>query len=413
MADYKLGGFRTLGIAASLSCALSYSPLTNAYAEYAAGYASACGACETVIATGLKTIVTAVEASTLAIGNATGMPPFKPGVGYGFPGLSDAVLGAYGSHAKHVVSALDTSTKRLASELRLVPFTKVQIETYSDDSYFQAQADEINCSTMAYGQAMTQPSKSSMSSGWRWVNEGGASSSTTSGTLSLDSDEAVRRVSRNVENASYQRINQDFQNLRADSAAAGNQDATISDILDPSALVSEDKRVFSDSPDEFGISDNDRMDYLIRFLTIDTPNQSSAVLTAATTPQSISEGTSRTIQDMRVGMSMTVLDNVMKTRRPSATTYGTAYLQKSMLESSDPNAATSDEEFVYRIAKYRQRDSQIMARMLVDDDAAVREITKMEAEQLAIKFQRWRFKRDTNLVLAQILADELRSEQPQ
>jgi len=398
------------GITLSLS-ALNAPPVQGAV-TYVDGYRDACIICEVAIASALGTITAALEASTYAVGTATGMPPYVPVAipGHGFPGLSDAVSVAYASHSKHVVAVIGSSTKRLALELRRVPLTRVEQKTLQRESEFAKQADRHNCSTIAYGQSMTQATPTSLATGWKWVQEG---SYTPGNALEMDSSEAINRTSNDIDNQGFQQINREFMNLKDVAEAGGHPDASVADILNPAIMVSDHKRVLGQEADEYGISDDERMDYLIRYLSIDTPSQSAAILNSATTPASISEGTRRTMHDMGSGMVLAVMDDVMNSRRSHSTTFGTSYLADAMGEPFSPDLASSDEEFVYRVAKYRQRDSEVLGRILVDHGSALREVTKMEAEQLAIKYQRWKFKRNTNLMLSQVLANELQQEEVQ
>lgn len=391
----------------------AWAPNALAVASCAAcfkgGFESGCTTCARVAEAAFSTIDLAITASETAILASTGMAPPNPTVG--FPALQDMISVASGKQTKSLVSALDASVKMIAASIQAVPAVRVQMET----NVALAQADlldegEAGCRAIGYGQTSGLNGHSSLSSGFAWLKGESfisrPSQSPGDPVPPVTSEQGAAVITANLQDQAYARVGAQLRELRENS---GNPEAGSAELLNPSLLVSDSGRILSDEPDDSGISDSERMDLLIQYLTIDRPSAGDFVDPTASSPAVLKRATSEKLVAMEAGMGMAVLNKLMMARQKQSASLGSEQYLRAVM-SEDNLELASDDDFTYLTTHYRANDPAWIAKVELSDSYAIKQYTQMEAEQLSHKYKRWVLKRDTNLLLSQIVANVVEEE---
>jgi len=395
----------------------------NAAASYAAGFRSgfsfACETCAAATNGAMATISSAILASETAILAATGVVPPNPTIG--FPALQDTISGAEGQQTQILIAALEAYTKNLIVSLQALPANRKALTVERKLAQADLIGDKAGCAAVDYGLASGMNGASSLSEGWLWMKgaaftdsapsdtgtPSAGSASTPTNSSAVTSEAGTSALIANFEDQALNRVGSQFRKMRT---VSGKPDAGVSEMLKPELLISEGSRVLSETPDEFGISDSERMDFLIQYLVIDTPSMAEAIMASASTPGLLKLAVPESIGAMESGMAMAVMDKIIKDRRRHPGKLGAeTYLREVMAESA-PDDAVSEDDFTYLTTHYRSNDPEWIARIDISDAYAVKQYAQMEAEQLARKYKTWVLKRDTIIMLSQILANTLESE---
>lgn len=419
----KFRSMRSAVVTAALVGGLSWSTHGVAFGGCGAAYAlgmkqgitQTCATCEQAMGIAFAAINKSIVASEQVIGRAINDGVFRTPSPIGFPMLQTVIQTTTASDAQKIVSALDSSLTKLGKEIRELPMHSKRLEEAQRAPLIASQS-ERGCQQATYGQNAGGDTRSSLGWGWQWLNYGAFGDSLNRGSPDspidippLSNEQAVAQVVASGGTQAKLEVNADFNALKQKAINAGQpEDVSIIDILNPAILVSDRYRTLGSQPDDFGLSDDERADYLIQYLSLDKPSYAEGISKASTTVAALNTGTELAIGDMSMGASMAVLDEHIKLRRKQAVSYGgEAYLAAAMGESETPNSA---EALLYQITHFRQRDPEWVAQIAVDDTYALSQAVQMEAEHLWVKYERWVQKRNSNLMLAQVLANQLKKE---
>lgn len=379
------------------------------------GIAQTCVMCEGAMANAFTAINQSIVVSEQVIGRAINDGIYRTAAPIGFPMLQTVIQTTTATDAANIVGALDAMLVKVGKEVRNLPMHSQQLEEASKAPFVQAQS-ERGCVSATYGQNAGGPTRSSLGWGWQWLNYGTFANSLNQGGGNgaveippLTDEQAVAQIAIDGDARARQEINADFQALKERAVAAGQpDDVSIMDILNPAILVSNRYRSLGTEKDEYGMSDDERADFLIQYLSMDAPSYAEGIMKASTTMAGLNTGTELSIGDMSMGSSMAVLDDHIKMRRKQGISYGgESYLANAMGEAETVN---SGESLLYQVTHYRQRDPEWVAQVAVDDRYALSQAVQMEAEHLWVKYERWVQKRNSNLMLAQVLANQLKQE---
>lgn len=406
------GGLMISGQALALgggSCTPAYFSGMNV------GIKQTCATCEQAMGLAFSAINKSIVASEQVIGRAINDGIFRTPSPIGFPMLQTVIQTTTASDAQLIVAALDSSLVKLGKEIRELPMHSKRLEEAQKAPFMESQS-ERGCVQATYGQNAGGKTRSSLGWGWQWLNYGAFVSDLNAGAPrepveipELTDEEAVAQVIASSGTRAKLEIHSDFNALKKRAVEAGQpENVSIIDILNPAILVSDRYRSLGTEPDAFGISNDERADYLIQYLSLDKPSYAEGISKAATTVSALNEGTELALGDMSMGASMAVLDEHIQLRRKQAVSYGgEGYLAGAMGESETPNSA---EALLYQVTHFRQRDPEWIAQVGVNDTYALSQAVQMEAEHLWVKYERWVQKRNSNLMLAQVLANQLKKE---
>lgn len=370
------------------------------------GWNAACNTCAGATNAAMSTISLAITASETTILAATGMVPPNPMVG--FPALQDMVNGSLSQQTKSLVDVLDASQKNIVNVIQQLPANRVMMET--NRKLVQAEilgTAEAGCRAADYGQASGLRGASSLASGWRWVQGDDFIDPTNRAPGDpISPSEGAAALNTNLDAQASTRIGQQLRQMRD---AAGDSQASASNLLKPWLLLADSSRVLSDVPDDYGLSDADRMDHLIQLLNSDRPSAAPFLKVSASTPSAMKLAAREQVVDMESGLAMAVMDKLIKSRQKHPVSIGSEdYLRAVMAD--DDLEVVSDDDFTYLTSQYRAHDPQWIAKIDLSDEYAIKQYAQMEAEQLAHKYKRWVLKRDTNLLLSQIVANVIEDE---
>lgn len=405
-------------VAASLTWSPSQSEAAAGFsAGYKVGTAVTCASCEGAAESAFAMINQALVASEISIGNAINDGPFYKPAPIGFPAVKTALEVSASSLNNVIASSFTALGRDLSAKFHTAEAVRVANKARIQTSPIVAGNDEGGCQSLEYGRVLNLKPRSSLGWGYQYVLNGKQASSgdeSVGDTITppaeevADQDGVIAAMSSPRMNAA-QVMNQEFNELQQRSEDAGEADASIPKILSPEILYGSAYRTFDVEPDLYGISDDERADYLIQYLSADAPTYASEIAKSANTPAELQYAVDGEISNIQLSLSMAVLDEQIKLRRPrSSTTGADAFLASAMGEEPDENSSRDD--FFYRLTHYRQRDPAWVGRMVIDHDYALAQQVQMEAEQLAVKFERWKTKRQSNLLLAQAVAKEIAQE---
>ena len=400
--------------------AIAIAPLSGqATPGFAAGFAAGCGVCAGAAGGAFGVIQSALTLSEQAIGRAINEGIYTTPIPVGFPMLQAQIQTSVGKSSSLIVGQIERTTKNLVASMVGSASANVGVEqTVNTKKATNATADAHGgCQSLAYGTVSSLEPRSSLGWGYQYVTTGQFVSD--SGELIGDAISPPDSVPTDADGIQAQMMgtaaraaqvaNQDFLQLRQLAAQNGNPDATIPEILNPSVLISDEKLTLSIQPDEYGLSDDQRADYLIQYLMVDAPTHGDALAKAATTPAELRQATQAQLDDMEFGMAMKALDDHIRFRRArSQATDVDQFLAEAMGEPVPE--VTSNENFWYNLAHYRQRDAIWLSQVAVDDAYALAQQVQMEAEHLAMKFEKWKTKRTKVLLLAQVAANMMEKE---
>lgn len=393
---------------------------SNAAVGFAAGYkagtAFTCTICESGINTGFGLVNQSIVASEIAIGGAINDGPFYKPMPLGFPALKTAIDLGFQSISNAITNGFTTTANKLIADIHNAEALRVANEGRIDTSPIVSANDEGGCRSLQYGQVMELKPRSSLGWGYQYVTTGkqvAANGEPVGETVSAPTPptdaEGMAAMMADTRMRAAQVMNKEFNQLRERARQAGKTDPVIPDILNPAILHHSSYRTFSLKPDSYGISDDERADYLIQYLTADAPTYAEAAAVSASTPAQLQYAVDGEIHNLQFALSMAVLDEQIKLRRPRSTTTDVdAFLAEAMGDEVDETS--SYDEFIYRLTHYRQRDPAWITRMVIDHDYALAQQVQMEAEQLAVKYERWKTKRLSTLLLAQAVAKQIARE---
>lgn len=403
---YRHRGFRYALLFGVLMLWGTHAMAVSCGACFRGGWNAACNTCAGATNAAMSTISLAITASETAILAATGMVPPNPMVG--FPALQDTVNGAISQQTQSLVSVLDASQKNIINVIQQLPANRIMTET--NRKLVQSEilgTAESGCRAADYGQASGLRGRSSLATGWQWVRgDDFADPSSRESGDPITPAEGVAALNTSLDSQASTRIGQQLRQMREN---AGDPSASASTLLKPWLLTSDSSRVLSDEPDDYGISDSERMDYLIQLLNSDRPSAAPFLEAAASTPIAMKLAAREQVVDMESGLAMAVMDKLIKSRQKHPVSIGSeSYLRAVMADSE--LQLVSDDDFTYLTSQYRAHDPQWVAKVDLSDEFAIKQYAQMEAEQLAHKFKRWVLKRDTNLLLSQIVANAIEEE---
>jgi len=413
---------------------LGWSGNANAAAGFAAGYAAgfpagfqaACETCSAATQGAFSVIRASIMLSEQAIGMTINDGPYYKPIPIGFPMLQTQINASSADSTQRIVSAIEGATRTLSDIITQQPAISQAIEEDQKMPGPQEMTDKLDsqggCQSLQYGRVLEKIPRSSLGWGYQYVTRGSyqdddgqnIGNSVSPPSEPPEDSVGVEVMMADVKTRASQVTSQEFNTLQARAQQAGADDLSIGAILDPSFLYATDKRTleFDGSGDEHGISDDERADYLIQYLTADAPTHADALAASATTPVALNAAVDGQIHNMEFGMAMAALDELIKLRRPrSGATGPDVFLAEAMGEEAP--ATSSQDEFWYRISHYRQRDLQWMGRTMIDDDYALAQQVQMEAEHLALKYERWKTARTNTLLLAQAVANVMSEERAQ
>lgn len=405
----------------------SVSGTASASPGYAAGFKAgmtfACNSCASATNSAMMTIDAAITASETTILAATGVAPPNPMVG--FPALSDTISGSTGQQTDQLVNALEVFTKSIRSEIRNLPAYHAELESNTKLVQGEFIGDKQSCAAVNYGTAQGEQGASSLATGFRFLQgaslesgSGGSGSNGGSGSGSnlgagidatMAPDKAASALINNLSEQANARIRQQLRTLRENADAP---DASAAALLKPSLLLSQDSLVLSEDEDDTGLSDSERMDLLMQYLVADRPSAERFLESAASSPAMMNAAAEESIVTMESSLAMAVLDKMIKGRRKQASSLGSEEYLREVMADQDPSGAASDDEFIYLTTHYRINDPAWIAKIELSEDYATKQLAQMEAEHIALKYKRWSLKRDINLMLSQILANQLEEERP-
>ena len=418
-----------LSIAIALTATLSAVPATaHAAAGYAAGFKSgfevACSTCAGAIESAFGAIRIALTISEQAIGRAINDGPYYTPAPIGFPALQTQINVSSADATQKIVTALTNSTNTITDTIiQQVSVRKAVAEDQARPqipALHEALDSSGGCQSLQYGRVMDYEPRSSLGWGYQYVTTGSFTSANGQAigesvgppTNSPTSVESVAKTITDINTRAKQIANSDFEKLKKRARSAGTANPVVGQLLDPSLLYRGDKRTFSIEPDETGMTEDERADYLIQYLMADAPTHADTLSAIASTPAGLNAAVDGQIHNMEYSMAMTALDDIIRLRRPrSGATQPDEYLASAM--GVAPTETTSTDEFWYRISHYRQRDLQWLGRVMLDTNYATAQQVQMEAEHLALKWQRWKTKRSNVLMLAQVVANYMESENSQ
>lgn len=374
---------------------------------YQGGYTAGCTTCAGAAETAFKTIQSAIITSEEAIQVSLGVAPPNPSVG--FPALSDTVKGAFSAQTKSLTDVLETSSKTIVSAIQRVPADRVKAR--ANESKIQNEViglDKAGCRSVDYGVVAGSKGRSSLGSGWSWIQGGEMRGDSDDADGGINAKQGAAALTSDLESQALTRVGQKLREMREN---AGDPQAAPSELLKPSLLVAQGSRVLSDEPDDTGVSDSERMDILIQYLTADSPSLGPFLEKSASTPGMMKRATSENLVAMEQSLSIGVLNKLMRNRQKHPGSIGTEdYLREVM---SEPDLEmVSEDDFTYLTTHHRASDSKWVARVDVSDEFALKQYAQMEAEELARKYKRWVLKRDTNLLLSQIVSNVIEEERP-
>ena len=401
------------------------SGMSQASPGYAAGYATgmnvACNMCAGAAESAFATIRGALMLSEQAIGRAINDGPYYTPVPIGFPALQTQINVSSASATESIVTAITNSTQGLIEIIGQQPAIRKAIEEdikRPDLPELEMHLDSRGgCQSLQYGRVMELNPRSSLGWGYQYVTQGRFEDRSGEGVgnsieppASLPTDsEGLTVAITDINTRARQSTNREFEGLRERAEATGAAEPRIADVLDPSILYNADHRTLGLEPDDFGLSDDERADYLIQYLMVDAPTHADALAASAATPAALNAAVDGQIHNMEFSMAMASLDDIIELRRArSGTTGPDAFLAEAMGEEA-PEASSQD-DFWYRISHYRQQDLQWTGRVLIDSNYATAQQVQMESEHLALKYERWKTMRTNTLLLAQAVANVMEKE---
>lgn len=385
-------------------------------AGFKAGTAVTCTMCEAGTASAFQIVNSAIIASEMSIGASINDGVFYKPIPMGFPALKTAIDLSSQSLVNTVESSFTAVSNKLTSDIHAAEALRVANRNRIAASPIVSANDEGGCRSLQYGQILEMEPRSSVGWGYQYVTTGKQVASsgepvgeTVAAPTPPTDAEGMAVMMTDTRMRAAQVMNKDFNQLRERAEQAGKVDPVIPDILNPAILHHSSYRTFDVEPDSYGMSDDERADYLIQYLTADAPTHAEAIATSASTPAQIQYAVDGEINNLQFALSMAVLDEQIKLRRPrSATTDVDTFLAEAMGDEVDDTSSRDD--FFYRLTHYRQRDPAWIGRTVIDHDYALAQQVQMEAEQLAVKYERWKTKRQSTLLLAQAVAKQIALE---
>ncbi|ARM86212.1 hypothetical protein [Marinobacter salarius] len=406
--------------ALAVGVAVSSAPTTvQASPGFAAGFAAGCATCAGAASGAFGAINASLTISEQMIGRFLNEGIYATPAPIGFPMLQAQIQASSAKTSSGIVGQIGRTTKSLRSALITATSQKVAVEGTIDSQKPTTLSADSNggCQSLSYGAVTNIEPRSSLGWGYQYVTTGKfetengervGDSVNPPTSVPTDADGMKAQMSSTAVIAS-QVTNSDFQALKAGAGSAGQSDATVPEILDPSILFNDKSRTLSIEPDEYGISDDQRADYLIQYLNVDAPTHADALATSAVTPAQQNQAAKSQIHDMKFGIAMKAMDDHLKFRRArSQATDADIFLANAMGQSVPD--VTSNEDFWHRLTHYRQRDSQWLTQTAVDDEYALAQQVQMEAEALAMKWERWKTKRTKVLLLSQVVSNAMEKE---
>src|SRR5680860_485618 len=376
-----------LSVAVALAATLTAIPTgAHAVAGYAAGFKTgfeiACTTCAGAVESAFGAIRSSIMISEQAIGRALNEGPYYTPIPVGFPALQTQINASSADKTQKIVKAITDSTNAITDTIvQQVSIRKAVEEDLKRPQApdFQASLDASGgCQSLQYGRVMDFEPRSSLGWGYQYVTKGsftdengeGVGSSVAPPTTAPTDRESVARTYFDINTRAKQVAHADFVGLTNRAQDAGVANPVMGKILDPSILYRADSRTLDVEPDEYGMNDDERADYLMQYLMADAPTHADALARTAVTPAGLNAAVDSQIHNMEYSMAMTALDDIIKLRRPrSAATAPDEYLADAM--GIAPSEITSTDDFWYRITHYRQRDTQWMSRTMVDENYAV------------------------------------------
>lgn len=379
---------------------------------FQSGFQFACATCASATNGAMATINGAIAASETAILAATGVVPPNPAVG--FPALSDTISGSTGQQTDQLVSALEAFGKSITTQIKSLPAYRAEMENNTKLAQSQFLGAKQSCAAVNYGIAQGATGESSLGTGFRFLQGASLAANNEDGIgagidNSMSSAEASAALISNISRQAAAHVGSKLRVLRAQ---ANRPDVGATELLEPSLLLSQDNLVLSEEADETGLSESEKMDLLIKYLTVDRPSAERFLQSSASTPAALNKAAEESIIAMETSLSMAVLDKMIKGRRKLAGTVGSEDYLREVVANRAPSGAASSDEFTYLTTHYRINDPEWIAQIELNEDYAVKQIAQMEAERLALKYKRWSMKRDINILLSQIVANKFAEERP-
>lgn len=388
---------------------------------YQAGWTTGCSVCSGASQAAFETINTAISSSENSIIQSLGV--LDASASTGFSGLNDTIEASIGQQTSSLKSAFQAMLQSLVGSIDRLPATEKALANNLTGLRAEAiGASSDGCRSADYGASSGMSGRSSLGKSTRWqsglgvfiTDEDEDSESRSEGNGSrageipaITPTQAAAVLNTNPRQTAAFSIKKDLDRLRDKS---DNPDATAMELLRPDLLVSESGRVLSEDPGEDDISDSERMDSLISYLNSDQPSTADYLAASASSSVGLKNAAKEKVIAMEMSIPLAVTDKLIRARRPIPSTVGTESYLKAVMGNVSPSDAISADEFVYLTSQYRANDPQWVNKVNVSKEYALRQYAQMEAEALSIKYRRWVFKRDSNLMLAQLLANQLEKE---
>ncbi|OLF81990.1 hypothetical protein AWH63_10650 [Marinobacter sp. C18] len=411
--------------AVALAVAVSASPQgAQAAAGYAAGFKTgfelACSTCAGAVESAFSAIRASITISEQAIGRAINDGPYYTPAPIGFPALQTQINVSSADKTQKILQAITATTNKISDSITEQVAVRKAVQEDQKRQQIPALQGTLDshggCQSLQYGRVMDYEPRSSLGWGYQYVTSGkfvdedgeGVGNSVAPPSASPTDAESVSATISDINTRAKQVTNSEFQGLKERAEAEGIQNPVMGNILDPSILYRSDKRTFSIEPDDHGMTDDERADYLIQYLMADSPTHADTLSRIASTPAALNAAVDSQIHNMEFGMSMAAVDNIIRLRRPRGSAAPDEFLADAMGIAAPETTSTDD--FWHGITHYRQQDTQWMARTMIDDNYALAQQVQMEAEHLALKYQRWKTMRSNTLIMAQIAANIIEKE---
>lgn len=407
----------SVSIATALSVA---SGSATAAAGFSAGFRTGCTVCAGAMDGAFGVIRLSITLSEQVIGRVINDGPYYSPIPIGFPMLQTQINGSMADSTQKITTTITNMTNDLINVMDRVAEEREAISQNIKagvPAIQEASDARGGCQSLEYGRIVNSKPRSSLGWGYQYVTRGSfesedgesVGSRVSPPTTEMTDDQAIEVALVDIGGRAKQTMNRDFNALKARSAAAGQPGASTGRILNPSILYSAETRTLDMAPDEYGVSDDERADYLIQYLMADAPTHADALGQLATTPEALARSVDGQIDGMEMTMAMAVLNSEIELRRASMLASGPeAFLAEAMGEGV-PETSSKDALW-HRISHYRQRDDQWLERVSVDENYALAQQVQMEAEHLALKYERWKTARNNTLMLAQAAANMMEKE---
>jgi len=384
---------------------------------FAAGYTSGCALANADCQAGMAMIRTALTVSERAMLAATGMEP-NTGL-IGFPALASAISASEATTTRNIVETLDWSKERISHALRQVPETQNTIDVERKTGAGAPRYDRDGKAIIDRGVEYDIPAPSGLKAALNWRLGGGTL--TTSINVAPDDladkhvpppRSAIDLSGRPLDQVSKSTIAKTFQQL-ADSRPETERGAggtfNIGELVNGGLLLADSNSTLSHDGE---FSPSAMADYYLQLSVSDSISPALALSSEATGPSVITEFTRAQVHDFRYSMVYGVLSRYTDLRKPKYEPSQSVAYMHDMIGFPAPSAQISEESILELSSTYRVKSSAWREKIAVDSQYAARELVAMEADLLNIKYRRWQARRDLNLMLAQLLAAELRDDAP-